>query len=92
MYSSFTETMRARMLTYIEANNIKTANNNTMPSWLYINLKNTGDTNTNGYWLSAAHASHSDFAWSVVYNGSIGSNYVYDEAYCGLRPVITLSK
>ena len=90
MYSSFTETMRARMLTYTEANDIKTANNNTMPSWMYINSYNTGDNNTDGYWLSAAHPSSSLIAWYVyggIYNGS-----AYRETYYGVRPVITLSK
>ena len=91
-YTSFTETMRARMLTYTEANNIKTANNNTMPTWMYINLNGTGDNNTYGYWLSAAIAYDSTSAWGVGCSGDINGYYVYSETNVGLRPVITLSK
>ena len=90
-YTAFSETMRARLLTYIEANDIKTANNDTMPTWMYINLQGTGDNNTQGYWLSAAHDSYSHRAWVVSYTGPINSIPVYYETY-GIRPVIELSK
>ena len=90
-YTAFTEKMRARMLTYTEANDIKTANNNTMPSWMYINLYDTGDNNNYGYWLSAANASYFGIAWNVNYSGILNNNLVSDTGK-GVRPVITLSK
>ena len=92
-YTAFTETMRARMLMYTEANDIKTANSNTMPRWMYINLNTTGDNNTNGYWLPAASSSNDVYAPSVNFAGGV-SDYVpiSDSNRIGLRPVITLFK
>ena len=92
MYSSFTEIMRARMLTYTEFIDIWKANNNTMPSWMYINLYNTGDNNTNGYWLTAANSPSSNTAIYISNYGRATGNGVRSVSYCGIRPVITLTK
>ena len=92
MYSSFTETMRARMLTKTEASALKTVNNDRIPSWLYVNLKEKGDNNTWGYWLSTADGNYSDSAISMYYIGNFSRTNVTDSRYIGLRPVITLTK
>ena len=92
LYSSFSETMRARILTYTEANDIKTANNNTMPSWMRVNLFSAGDNNTFGYWLSSACNGDYDYAHYVFYNGDINYNNVFNPTNYGIRPVITLTK
>ena len=98
-YKSFTETMRARMITYTEAENIRNANNGTTPNWMYVNLKNTGSNTDSlgndkaGYWTSAAHFSYSESAQRIDYIGNI---YVYswtdNGTANGLRPVITMPK
>ena len=99
MYTAFTETMRARMLTYTEATTTLgcTTSDGSCPSWLYINLRYTGSNtdstgaDKNGYWISAANARYSNSAFNVRYNGSVNSNYTNFGAY-GVRPVIELSK
>ena len=92
-YTAFTETMRARMLTYTEANDVIEANNNTMPKWLYKNLYNTGDVNTFAYWLSSASSRNDVYAPSVTLFGSTDDyDPIADASRIGLRPVITLSK
>jgi len=100
IYTAFTETMRARMLTYTEATTTLgcTTTIGSCPSWLYINLKNTGsDTDDSGnerrgYWTSTANSSNSDLAWIVPYNGESINGNVYFKVYYGVRPVIELSK
>ena len=93
MYETFSETMRARMLTYTEANSIKTANNNELPEWLYINLNATSDNNTTGYWLTSSTTAPA-YANSISWDGFYYTIYfpnVYSTTH-GVRPVITLSK
>ena len=88
-YKSFSETMRARMLTYTEVNDIISANNDTMPSWMYINL----EAGTHGgYWLSSTSDNSPNYARLISYDGSIATHAVYNSGYNGIRPVITLSK
>jgi len=96
-YTAFPEKMRARLITYTEVNNIKTANNGTLPAWMYVNLKNTGsDTDSvglvkNGYWTSTAYISGTHSAWNVYYSGNLDFGNTGLTRY-GVRPVITLSK
>ena len=98
-YTAFTETMRARLLTYTEATTTLgcTTSSGSCPSWLYINLKTTGmntdstGTKIYGYWTSAAYVSDSHFARVISHGGSVGAdNAIF--TYYGVRPVITLSK
>ena len=97
-YTAFTETMRARLLTEEEATDIRTANNGTMPSWMYVNLKNTGSNtdsagdNKYGYWISETTPGNTNNARSIYHNnGGISNAVVFYFGY-GLRPVITISK
>jgi len=96
-YASFSETMRARMITYTEVNNMKAENNDTMPSWMYVNLINTGsDTDSvgrvkNGYWTSSASVSNVTRAFDVKYDGNVGNTSMHD-ANNGLRPIIEIPK
>ena len=97
-YTAFTETMRARMLTYTEATTTLGCTNTSgsCPSWLYINLYTTGsDTdsagdNKYGYWTSAAYASDTGSAHYIVCDGYV--NDYYGASTSGLRPVIELTK
>jgi len=98
IYTAFTETMRARMLTYTEATTtLGCTTNGSCPSWLYINLKSTGSDvddggNTRyGYWASATYVSTIDHARIVHSNGSVHYTNT-DSSIAGLRPVIELSK
>ena len=93
-YQSFTETMRARMLTHTEANSIMVANNDAMPFWLNVNLYVSGDENTYGYWLSSVDADESNsFNAYVVYcHGWLATQTISSNTSYGLRPVIVLSK
>ena len=80
------------MLTYTEATTTlgcKTSRES-CPSWLYINLHNTGDNYNYGYWASAAYASSSSNAHGVYSLGYV-SNSAANASY-GLRPVIELTK
>ncbi len=67
--------------------------------WLFDNTKEcttygckTADNSTLGYWTSSPHAGGSSFAWEVYRNGRLGLDYVRNASYCGVRPVITVSK
>ena len=92
-YTAFTETMRARMLTYTEATTTLgcTTSRESCPSWLYINLLVTGDSSTYGYWTSAAYAGGTSGAHYIHSNGEV-NNYGTSNSDSGLRPVIELSK
>ena len=92
LITEITGKSRARMLTFEEADNIVSSNDNKMPEWLYINLYGTGDNNTHGYWLSSNLRSN-------IYNARIVYSYGYlsvsnfnNGSSCGIRPVITLTK
>ena len=88
---------RTRLLTYEEANDLKTLNDGTTPVWLYTNLSssNSSESTPSGYWLLTTYP-------STVYSGSIrtmnskgladGGQYAYYEKLNGIRPVITLKK
>lgn len=99
-YSSFTETMRARLLTYEEAISEIIGCGQTAkscPEWLYKNLRNTGDVSTYGYWTTAAHPSNSHIAWNIYGVGrvdchDISNNDINHKDSHGLRPVITVSR
>ena len=99
-YTAFTETMRARLLTLEEATSPSigcTTSSGSCPSWMYINLKDTGsdiDSVGNekyGYWTSAAYASGYLQAHNVYCDGSIYYNST-NVGGIGLRPVITITK
>jgi len=83
-YEDKTVTGRARLITYEEANNIKTA-------WMFENLHDSGNYGVYGYWTSTAYAGDSGAAWIVYYLGYFISDYTNTGSY-GIRPVITLSK
>jgi len=97
-YEDKTVTGRARLITYAEANNILTANNWTMPTWMYANLYNTGSNTDSvgngkyGYWTSTADAYGTYNAWNVTSSGNFDYESGTDDPYYGLRPVITISK
>ena len=44
-----------------------------------------------GYWTASSRASHSNFAWYVIYNDRVSGSYVDFGTY-GVRPVITVLK
>ena len=98
-YTAFTETMRTRMLTYREAITLGCVynSNGSCPSWLYMNLKNTGsdaDSDGNisyGYWTSVFVSSTSN-VWFVNYHGSFDYMMGVSTGAFGIRPVITISK
>ena len=93
-YTAFTETMRARMLTYTEATTTLgcTTEFYSCPSWLYTNLYTSSNTSLpDGYWTSAAYAGYASYAHIIYYKGNVYYNYTY-YSYYGLRPVIELSK
>jgi len=90
-YAAFTETMKARMITYTEANNIMTANNGKIPEWMRTNLYTHGDNSTYGYWTSATFGS-GYHAYGVRYLGDLYGYTTNDTASCGVRPVITITK
>jgi len=96
-YTAFKENVRARLITYTEANAVISANNNIMPSWMYANLKRTGsDTDSlgndkNGYWTSSTPTNNSGYAHYVDSFGTVNSYYT-DISDNGLRPVITVSR
>ena len=86
-------TMRARLLTYEEANTLKTNNNGTMPTWLYENLSGSNTTAAPyGYWLLTAYLSHSGYGRRMSCSGDINYHNVYHVSSDGARPVIELSK
>ena len=80
-YEDITKTMRARMITYEEANTIKIANGGTLPDYMSSNA---------GYWTSTVRHNSSTSAYGVGYNDSLAWDYV-NRKY-GVRPVIELSK
>lgn len=83
--------VRARLPQYDEINAISTLYSGELPKWLYENLNNTGDNNTEGYWTSTSFSTSKHQAWAVRYHKDIYYGAVYRAIY-GIRPVITLSK
>jgi len=71
-------------------------------TWLYGNLENTGDNNTDGYWTSTVNSNSWYDVWVLYHNGSVDcACHIHDTDMCladhhyylkGLRPVITLTK
>ena len=63
-----------------------------LPTWLNSYTKFT--SGTYGYWTSTPYTSETNRAWHVYYSGSLFPfNFsVETETYCGVRPVITISK
>ena len=63
-----------------------------LPTWLNSHTKFT--SGTYGYWTSTPYTSETNRAWHVYYSGSLFPfNFsVETETYCGVRPVITISK
>ena len=95
-YEGFTETMRARMLTYTEATTTlgcDTSTNGSCPSWLYTNLSSSNTTEqTYGYWTSSANRWSVTWAHIIIYDGYVFGSDSYRDTVNGLRPVIELSK
>ena len=81
----------ARLPKDSEIDTIGTNNDGTIPTWLYINLANTGG-NSGGYWTSTAHSSNSNYAFRVDNNGNVLRSRVYYDNGNGVRPVIELYK
>ena len=93
--------LRARMPIYSsDANITEVASSNGSNNYLYDNLDSewygTGDAPSNhingiyGYWTLSSIADRSIFAWSVYYDGFVGSDDVCDDSGDGVRPVINL--
>lgn len=83
-YEDITVTMRARMISYREVNDIKSANNGVLPTYVY------GQT---GHWTSTAYSSNENNAYYINAGGNVYLNQVhYVAPYSGIRPVIELSK
>ena len=92
VYESFTETMRARLLTYTEAENLGCKTTGSCPAFLYINLSSAGtEEQPLGYWTSAAHATITGEAWTIRTEKKLSNRNTHSLNY-GIRPVITLSK
>ena len=53
---------------------------------------NNSDVEIYGYWTASSFAAITDYAWFVSYDGDVGSNFVDDSGYYGVRPVIEVSK
>ena len=85
-------TMYARLPKHSEIHAISNSGDITNIPWLYINLKNTGDDSTRGYWTSTAESSDSYFARNVSHIGYVDCSTVIGASSNGLRPVIELSK
>ncbi len=84
--------VRARMLTYTEANSLGcTSSNKSCPTWLY---ENTSDLSTEeapyGYWLSTAASTYGYNVYRIRYAGDINCIRVYNNL--GVRPVIKVPK
>ena len=88
-------------MTYEETNDIKTSNNNIVPTWLYTNLSGESTaTKPYGYWLLTTYPPESPSARILYYDERIpipfSSEISYDTAPTvkdyGVRPVITLTK
>ena len=87
-------TSRARLLTYEEASDLKTANSNTTPTWLYTNLAPFNTTQTPyGYWFLSTEPPYSNGGYRMSFTGWIDdSPNVWVNYDHGARPVIELSK
>jgi len=53
---------------------------------------NNSESSMYGYWTVSSYASFSSYAWYVYYNGYAGTNFVSNDGYVGVRPVITILK
>jgi len=83
------ETSRARLLTYEEADPLKTNNNGKSPTWLYGNLSSSAPS---GYWWLTSSTDNYYYGKMINYNGNyLNDDTRYSTAY-GVRPVITLVK
>ena len=92
IYTDITRTMRTRMITYDELNEIKVENNGTLPNWLWGNLNW-------GYWTSTAATYIEPFTdgnnsvWLIeVHDNGVLFKYDYVFSGFGVRPVIELYK
>ena len=84
--SNWSKIIKARISLPTEAQ-ISAIYTNTMPTWLYDNLSNSGIM---GYWTSSPYSGDTIDAWYVDASGyliytSVSNSY-------GIRPVITISK
>ena len=70
----------------------KAAGNKTsgLSTWLYGNLNNSSAPYD--YWTSTPYASNARDAWYVYSGGDLVYSNVNYSSYCGVRPVITVSK
>lgn len=85
IYSPITRTARARLITYTEASNLLSLENN---SWVYGNLNYS--SSPYGYWISSAPG-YFHSAYYMHSNGWINWRFIKHNTY-GIRPVITLKK
>ena len=92
--TTLTGTNRARLLTYEEAETLKTANSNTTPTWLYTNLSSANTIEApSGYWFLMANPSYSYYGRCITNSGNVINNHrVYRADHYGVRPVITIQK
>jgi len=88
--------MKARMISYEEVISDKIGCEHKVdgscPKWMYINLRNTGDNNTLGYWTSTSGTTMENYAMYVHYSGDADGFTIYANNRSGVRPVIELNK
>ena len=92
-YPTFTEKMRARLLTVTEAESLGCQwAQYTCPDYLYTNLvDSTSEYSANSYWLSTARDNNDAWAWYINHLGYAHDNHQVSFTR-SVRPVITISK
>ncbi len=96
---TLTRTARARMITVLEANNLKcSTTGSNCPAWMYSYLYNTGDNSTTngstyneGYWMMQADSNNTTSAWRMNFAGKI-TNYSVTQTRNGARAVVVVTK
>ncbi len=82
--------LRARMPIYASDTTITEVTSKTNASYLYDNLDPGGMNAPYGYWTLSSNAGDSCYAWYVYFDGDVGSTFVVDVDYYGVRAVINL--
>lgn len=98
-YTLSSRTARARMITVLEANNLKcSTTGSNCPAWMYSYLYNTGDNSTTngstyneGYWMMQAYSSDTTSAWRMNFAGKV-TNYSITQIRNGARAVVVVTK
>ena len=85
LYEDIKINSKARALTHAEAIELKIANNDVLPSYLYANLP------TGAYWLSSSLSGASNQGTIISSDGSVTGSNVFN-VYRSIRPVITIHK